>query len=537
MKTPPAGLRPAQIAVLLTGMGAVFAAQTAWIKPTNFAGADEWLILRLAARRIVDSPYSNRPFLFLWSWPGVVLAPHRFTGFVVLHFAYLLAGAALFFALVRRLAPREPLLAFLAGAFVLVWTPMDFARYTPVQMTQSGFTFSMLLAIVLFVESWVRHRPVLLALGVLVALVSIRSYEAVLPLLCTAPLLLVTAGAQWRDRRLWHWAAAWEAVMGLALLLVLLPAGGEQSYQLAVMGLDPAPLRILDRLARQYLFHLSPLLFSDRSELLTPAVAVAASVFLLAFALAVRELRAAPGEPGRRLMRLAALGLAWAGFGYAPFALSGVVLTPTRTQFLSGPGIAIFLGAAILLAGRPLPKAWRPAATGILALWVVAVGTGRAIAIQTAWDRIGYYPAQRRELVGLTDRAPDLAPHTLVVLLDEAGAWPWTFSFRSAVDYLYRGNAVGFVWGADSLLFPTFFTPEGVRTEPWASIRKPWGCPQTLHRYDQIVVVRAAQAGPVEVLDEWPDVLPALPAGARYMPSSRIVQGPRPAEQRVLDPM
>jgi hypothetical protein len=528
------------VAALLLGMIAVFGAQAAWIKATNFAGFDEWLIVRHASRGIVDSPYSNRPLLFLWSLPSAVVAPHSFRGLVIVHYAYLVACGALVFALCRRLAPREPLLAFLAGTFFLVWTPMDFNRYTPVQMTQSGFTFGMLLSMVLLVEAWVRDRVVLLALGALTALVDVRSYEASLPLLIAAPVLLVVAGARVRDSRFRRWTTAWEAVMGVAALLVAWPGGEQRSYQVSVMGLDPSPAHVLARLAQQYRFHLFPLLFSARSELLAPAVPVAVGVFLLASVLAVRASRAGGRrqESASRLALLAGLGILGAGLGYSLLVLSSRVRTPTRTQFLSGPGIAVLLGSAILLASRPLPARWRAAAATVMAAWVVAVGTGRAMAIQGAWDRIGYYPAQHRVLVGLTEQAPDLAPHTLVVLLDEMGAWPAVFGFRSAVEYLYRGRALGFVFGGDTLLFPTYFTPEGLRTEPWTSIRSPWDCPATLHRYDELVVVRASQSGEVRILDEWPaGVLPPLPPDARYDPWSRVRRdSERPPEQRILEP-
>jgi hypothetical protein len=527
------------VAALLAGMAAVFAAQAAWIKLTNFAGFDEWLIVRQASRGIVDSPYSNRPLLFLWSLPSAWVAPHSFRGVALLHYSYLLAGGALVFALCRRLAPREPLLAFLAGTFFLVWTPMDFNRYTPVQMTQGGFTSAMLLAVVLLVESWVRGRIVLLALGSLVALVDVRTYEATLPLLIAAPVLLAVVGAGVRDSRFLRWTAAWEGVMAVAALLVALPTGEQRSYQVSVMGLDPAPAHVLGRLAQQYTFHLAPLLFSPRSELLAPAVPVVVGVFLLATVLAVGVTHAGGGrEPASRLAGLTGLGVFGAGLGYSVLVLSTRVRTPTRTQFLSGPGIALLLGSAILLASRVLPARWRTAGVTVLAAWVVTVGTGRAMEIQKAWDRIGYYPAQHRVLVGLTEQAPDLAPHTMVVLLDEMEAWPATFGFRSAVEYLYEGRALGFVFGGDTLLFPTYFTPEGLRTEPWTSIRKPWGCPATVHRYDEIVVVRASRSGEVRILDEWPaSVLPSLPPDARYDPWSRVRRnGERPPEQRILDP-
>jgi hypothetical protein len=67
-------------------------------------------------------------------------------------------------------------------------------------------------------------------------------------------------------------------------------------------------------------------------------------------------------------------------------------------------------------------------------------------------------------------------------------------------------------------------------------IRKPWGVAPTLYRYDEIVVVYAGEDGALRVLPEWPaQVLPALPAGARYAPEARVVRDSAvPASRAIL---
>jgi hypothetical protein len=189
-----------------------------------------------------------------------------------------------------------------------------------------------------------------------------------------------------------------------------------------------------------------------------------------------------------------------------------------------------------MLSG-PLPARWRTTALGFLGAWVVLLGAARTVALQAEWDRHSLYSAQSRVLAELTRQAPGFAPATLVLLVDEAGAFPASFGFRHAVEYLYPGEATGYVWSARDrgLFYPTAFTPEGILTEPWNIVREAWHVPKRLHRYDEIVVVRHTREGQVQVADEWPRELPPLPSGAVYAPRARIrPDRPEPPERNIL---
>jgi hypothetical protein len=218
-------------------------------------------------------------------------------------------------------------------------------------------------------------------------------------------------------------------------------------------------------------------------------------------------------------------GATAAALAYLPYSLTPTVATPLRTQILSGPGIGLLLAAVAISLVRPLPRAWRPAALGLLAGWVVAAGTGRTLLMQREWDETSLWPAQSGTLRELTELAPDLQPNTFVLLFDETNTWPATFTFRHAVDYIYEGRAIGAVWGAHPFLYPFVLTGDGLLSEPWPVIRGPWGVRPSFHRYHEIVVARLGTSG-LEILRRWPDgVLPALPAGATYDPEARIVRG------------
>ena len=80
--TEPAPRR-GRVLVPVLGILALFAAQYALIRDTNFQGADEWLHLSLLSRGIIDFPYANRPLMLLWSLPAMAVHPHSLRAFWV----------------------------------------------------------------------------------------------------------------------------------------------------------------------------------------------------------------------------------------------------------------------------------------------------------------------------------------------------------------------------------------------------------------------------------------------------------------------
>jgi hypothetical protein len=514
---------PVLLGLLLSGYSAV--------SSTNFGGYDEWLIRSLGDRMVLSVPYANRPLNFLWTLPGGLLSPKGFTGYYVVHGLYLwLAGVLVFIAL-RRLWPEVPYFALLGAAFVVTWAPSDRTRLSTVQLTLcSGFTMSMLLAVVLLLEArWRGSRPLLMAAGA-TAWVTVRGYEATLPLLLVAPLLAFCVPAAARG---WPrvWWLAWAAPVALATAQVLAPAlvaGDATRYQLEDAGLDAQPAAVLSRLVHQYAWHLLPLVTSNPSELRHGRVALAAAFLVGGCALIqafARESAAGDARPRRALLTIAG-GLVAAGLGYGPYVLSRIGGSTDRTEFISGPGIAAALAAAAVLAARPVPPPRRWLVTAALGAWVVAVGTGRTLAMQHYWDRHSAFPQQAATLRDLEGVAPDLRPGTLVVLVDHCRDWPAVFSFRHAVEWTYGRRATGFLWRRGllgQLLYPTAFGMEGVRTVPWESIQDAWDDRPTLHRYDEIVAVRRQGDCTLRLARQWPPELPPLPPGARYAPMERIL--------------
>jgi hypothetical protein len=479
----------------------------------------------------------------VWDLPAWWLFPDRLFGFLVFHALWIGLGGLLVFLLVRRLLPGTLLLAFLAGAFAIVWAPSDGTRLCSVHMmVYSGCTFSVLLASWLLVEAWSRRQVALAVAAFAAAAVAALSTEAALAPLTVVPVILVLAGRR-EPRRLAAWTSL--VVLGIAAggvraVLPLWTHPERVSYQagLAAGGLNPVEMasRSLVQLRR----HVAPILEPPTGEGLWPIVPIALILFAAGFAaLSWQAKPRADEEPWTGTTRggllvAAAVGCLWALASYLPLIVT--TRRAMRTQFLSGPGVAVLLAASVIGAASLLPKRARLAATGLLGAWVVAVGVQRTVAFQASWETWSAYPAQRRSLLELTAIAPDLAPGTLVVLLQRHGAWPFDLTFRHAVLYLYEGRAAGHVVGADPLLYETRFEAGGILSVPVPVVRGPWREDISLYSYDSVVALREDESGRLHLLETWPVDLPPLPSGAVYAPRSRLLEGARPRRATILDP-
>jgi hypothetical protein len=505
----------------------------AWVAPTNFGGFDEWFLVDLTSRGVIDFPYANRPLVFAWVLPAALLLPRTLDGYFLLHTAYLYGSGLALLVLCRRLGPEARWFPALSAAFLVAWAPLDMHRLNAINnLFYSGVAFGTLLAVVLFQESWRRRSGGLLALAAVIGFVAARSYEAVLALLLLAPpLLLAFAGGSWRERA--KWLAPWAAVQGAAAVLVALPILRPEpigSYQISALGLDPHPVRWLGRVLHQLDLHLGPLFSPPGDFRAAPTVLALLALSLLALGSVPRGVDGGPGL--RPSLRRAGLGLVLAGLGVAVLALSTAIQGPDRVQGFTGPGVAVFLAALVGLPAAVWPRRG-VFVTAALASWVVAAGTTRTLGLQAAWDAQGRYGIQSRVLAEIVRLAPDLKPNTLVVLLDGAHAFPATFTFRHAIRYFYGGHALGHVWGGHELFYPARLGPEGIDIEPWPRIRRPWSAPVTRHAFDEIVVVRAGAAGDVSVEPGWPEGLPRFPGSARYEPEARVMR-PREGNPRAV---
>jgi hypothetical protein len=526
-----AGLATAAAIVVLA------ACQFAWVRPTNFLGYDEWMILWLTSRGIVSQPHAGRPLMLAGSLPAVWLAPDRLAGPYVLLGTYLALSGVLVFALCRAVAPRLGAVAALAGAITAVWAPLDYQRLDTVHMTPYGaVVFGTLLTLVLFLASLRRDSVLLLGAAGLAAIVTAFAYEATLPLLLVPPLV---ATAVWPGlRRRLAWAAAWTFTAALGAMpaaAVYLQRRGAPAYQAAYQT-DLHPWRMAGRLWHHHAFDLAPAALTPLSQVAVPPAAIAAAALVVVMLAARWEGPPAPGPDGRRaLMLCAAAGLGLAALGHLFFITSDGLTTPNRTQFLCAPGTGLFLASAAALVASLLPERLRLGGLTLLGAWIVAVSAGKTVAHQHTWDARSAYPAQAQLLTRLVALAPDLKPDTLVVLLDGRDAWRDTYGFDHAVRYLYEGRARGHVWQAPNLFYPTAFAPDRIRLEPRADIRDAWEESPLEYHYDQTIALRHAADGEVVLLERWPARVATTPMAESYDPRARIVTGrPAPPSRRIL---
>jgi hypothetical protein len=508
--------------------------QFAWVSPTNFYGYDEWLILSLVSRGILSFPYANRPLMLAWNLP-TTLAQDPLAAYYILHGTYLALSGVLVFLLVRRLAPGRLGLAWLAGAFAATWAPRDQLRLDTIQMlAYSGFMVGMLLSLLLLVEWWRSAKWVALAAGCVLALGTARGYEAVFPFLLGAPPLLAVVAPFPTG---WRWALAWYGALGVGLVQFLWPLSAAPDlllYQGRFGSSDLSLTQVAGQTLQHYGFELFPLINTPARDLAVPAVLPTLAVFWLASAVLLPRSEESLGDRRGTTMGML-LGIALAGLGWGMIAPLPALATPDRTQFLPAPGIGLLLAAAVSWLASWLPTRWRRLGVAVFGSWIMWVGTARVLSLQRQWDEQSAFPDQVRLLRELTRVAPDLRPHTLVVLIDRTQSWR-PFAFRYAIEYVYDGHASGFLAASrPNLLYTTRFTDAGVFSEPLAAIRGPWKSPPTLYRYDEVLLVRYDEDRSVTVLDHWPRRrMHPLPAGAVYAPQTRIVPSREDPPARVV---
>jgi hypothetical protein len=459
----------------------------------------------------------------------------------------------LVFLIVRRLLGGATLISFLAGTLAIAWAPADSTRLVPAHMfIYSGCTFGVLLAAWLALEAWVRRRALLALAAAVAGAVAVMSHEAALAPLALVPLLFLAAGGRREPRRL---ALATLAVLGLLGALALRAAWPlwtdpeRVSYQMQVQTADHSPVHLAARCLGQLRRHVRPLVegFPPGGRA-WPAVPLVVGVFVLGLGLCLRidrtetaesapELRGrARGERVRRLGAIAAGGALWALAAYLPFVASTRTRGAARTEFLSAPGVGVFLAAAAAAVVCLLPRRPRPSLLGLFGAWAVTLAALHTTVFQAEWDRGSPYRDQRRVLLGITSVAPQVVPGTLVVLLTRGREWPLDLTFRHAVAYLYEGRAIGHVPGTDDFLYDTSFEAGGIRSSPAPVIREPWHEDDRVFTYDSLVVVRDEPSGRVTLVEQWPGELPPLPPGATYGPRTRILPGPRSRRVEILGP-
>ncbi len=531
--TAPAALSRRYTVVVLLAVYAIFWIQFSAVRPENFGGIDEWMILSLVRRGIAAVPHANRPLGLLFNLPAGLFPGHLLEAAWLFHGHYLVAGGLLTSLLVLRIAPSQPAWALAAGALASTWAPTDLLRLNGIYSSAyAGVAATTMLSTLLLATSAGRPIPVTLAAGL--AFVATRVHEGCLPLVLVAPVLLALLGVKLPKPAL----VVYYGVMALAVAVVVLPlwrGRQETLYQREILGVYLNVPGLALRLLDQFRLELGPLIAPGRAAFgargLASALIAAGAAGWLA-----RSVEAGPTRPGWRGLLAGGLGAAAA---YSAFIL-GTRMTANagRTQMIAGPWIGLALASLLVLVAVLVPQRLRAAATACLAGLLVAIAAGRTLQLQEFWDRTGgAYGRQARAMRQVLEIAPDVQPGTLLVFVDNSRTWLGTFVFHYAVDLLYAGRAAGcLVNGREETFMSCSRRAGGVHQEPWPLLREAWRLAPRTYPFSDVVVFSSDPGGRVSLDASWPASLGALAPDAGYAPlARRRALESVPAERHVLD--
>lgn len=544
---------------------------------TDFS--DAWVIYHEIER---GAPFvsllDSRPFHLVAFHIGHALTPDSFVGANLLIIALLWAKAILVYALLRRLVPRLPLVAFFAGALFIVF-PADTGVFWLGAINIHLNTLYCLLSAVLLI--WFFEKPSIPKLiAVWCSVVLSFTYEANYLLIAIMPAMLL-----WLERRFsrkvvlvslaWYLAVA---VMAVRLVLLYTQGDAAFAYQqsLTAVGLGTAdPLReMLNSVVR----------VTERNLgfIWTEAVETLRSNFQLSYGViaAVGGLPVMIGgwlhtlHNDRRLdykdiLFLIALSILVITLGFAPYLPTQLRDMNYRTQYLAQVGGALF--TVTVIAFIPYVSKFIRRLLFILAISalfalstrliiLVAVAGGLALAVlprrviyvsaATALVIIGTYslivrheqwaqmPLRQQWIMeAMTRQAPALSADAFVVLLDETPDLRGLQAFESrrdvivgALGMLYENPIQQAAFCAPFEAMWGFFREQCTFRDDglWVS----WSRGETVIPYGKLVLFQYSDSLGAELMEQLPNYAP-VSAADLYDPYA-LIDATAPPPRRVL---
>lgn len=478
------------------------------------------------------APSDPRPLMLLATHLAQALTPDSFVGANVLLWALLTLKAVALYALIRQIAPRQPLLAFTAGAVALI-LPVDTGVFWLVTINIHFFTLAALTAAAALIAQWRQPRwwgwPLIVA-----AQIAALSYEAAFaPLLAVPALLLLIARPSRRMLRvalLWY-ALPLAAIVRFALIFSGMDADGANAaaYQGSLVALGEGALADMARaLMRAYQRH-AVTGWIDAFEWMTRraawdtpwflSTAVSAGAAAIGAAVHIRRGEHLSGRVG--LLGLIA-GAALIGIGFAAFLptvyrdinyrvfffstlgaavalavgmvwLIDLPRRPRQIAFLLGVSASFALAsrlpiaAAVALAGLLLLP--RRAAAAVITAGLVGAGT---LLLIDQHDRYVQIARQQDWIVGqIVAAAPAMTPETAVVVLDAPertgyAAFEWQRPvFETALRFVYGTDVSAVFCVPDGSTFGFFSETCTLNAD---GVRLTWAGGDALFPYQRIVL-------------------------------------------------
>jgi hypothetical protein len=477
-----------------------------------------------------------------------------FLGYQLVYAALWWARGFLTYLITTALFPRRRLLATLFGGLVLVHAS-DRALNWVGQMNQFGMIVWMLLACYALVLALKAERTAAVAAATVAAMLfarmSLWSYESPLFMILVFPLIVLIFRFGFSRRT--------SIVAGAFYLVPLIyiwdnyrryTTTGSSTYQESVLrsSFSPGPM------LRDLWFNVvSSLKFSSWGSGVPPvaatgerlALGIGGGALFAAGIAVVGLLLIRRGEedllPNRRWLGvILGSGLALLVLSFPAYLILTSSRQLWRTQFLSGIGAGVALGAAIALVAslfrrRKAQVVVVAACGGLIAYYGVAASFTMASFHYGIWQR---HRTAMAEVLGV---APRLRPGTLVVLTgvpktaDPFGDNMW---FDVALRLAYPHVPVtGIYFYRDGTPAPH----ENMALHGTSWVLDNTGFPTLLRRvpFRNTVIVRFSPSGRGSLAHAVPDYVDWLEpeAATKYAPASRIVQGsPAPAARRRYDP-
>ncbi len=352
-----------------------------WWLPGGFGMSpilDDWTMLLSASNGDLPifypeaaptRPLTYIPWIAAWS-----LTPESFLGLNLTMLAvHWLRGAALL-ALLLRLVPARPAFAWIGAALFMLF-PADHGIFYPGILNSQLSSALAIIAVERLLAYWQRPTPLCLALMLIAQALAVLTYEAGIPLLLCAPVLLI-----WLERgvsrRFWRFAAIWTAIplvwMGYIVYTLV---GGGASYQASLIDLGGERWELLNGLS--YMLSMNYITgFRLGAEagrrvltggLPLSLLIVAVGMGIAAALIAAWTNRQPDTMTRRRWLSLALIGFAavFAGFAmYIPTRDFSTQHYTWRLSVFTAIGAATSISAALML----LPRRGAYAAAGILIL-------------------------------------------------------------------------------------------------------------------------------------------------------------------------
>ena len=358
------------------------------------------------------------------------------------------ARGYLVFLLVRRFLPSQPMLAYVAGALVLVHSS-DGALQWVGQMNHFGYMFWMLaafLSLTVALETrWLFSIPILVASCVFEYL-SLFSYESPILLILIFPLILILHP----KRKIRKWiplASAWYVVPAIYVRMALPRyTSGQQTYQQTVARKSWS----VSSIANDWWFNISSSLEfwkwvrgPWRSAAL-PAVILSvalAAAFVLTGFLLTRIWRTRQSNPNSReisgLIWFLIVGLVVLILSFPVYLVLDTARGLWRTQMLSGIGAGIVFAALIGLATQPIRRSeWRVPVL-LIGSSVIAFA-GSVSAIQKSAVHRWIWEKHRAAIREVLQIAPDIKSKTIVILANVPGGMEDPFGDNMWYDMALR---------------------------------------------------------------------------------------------------